>query len=1296
MRHALLISALFLALAGAASDRPVATFTENHGQWPEQVLYRALFPGGALFVEKNALTYLLVKGGPMEHHGDPAQHPTEPFAAHAYRVTFEGSTGGHPLGELAQPQYENFFIGNDPAAWGVRCGVFGEVWVKGLYPGIDLRLDGRQGIKYDLIVAPEADPATIRMRFDGQDELELINGRLLVRTSAGQVEEEAPRSFLGLPSASGNARVPTASSYRLRANVVSFDVKDPDNATLIIDPDLTFASFSGSAANNFGFTATYDNDGALYGGGIAFGFGYPVTLGVQQGSSAGGNIDIGISKWTPDGTDLEWSTYLGGSNNETPTSLVVNSSNELYVLVITGSADFPTTSGCSDASFNGGVTIPISGGFVNLLGGEGYGFSAGTDIAVTHFSSDCTSLIASTFIGGTGNDGLNQSADLVHNYGDHFRGEIALDPNEHPVVASSSQSVDLPVTANAPQPAFGGGAQDAVLFRLDPALSNLELATYCGGAGDESGYGVQFASNGEVFMTGGTSSGDLPMAGTPFDASYNGGNDGYIMRYDASGSTLLSATYVGTSAYDETYFVQLNTSDEVYVVGQTHGAYPITPGKYANPGSAQFIHKFSQDLGTSLWSTRFGNGSGVEDLAPSAFLVSDCGQIYFSGWGGSVNSNVLAAQSTTAGLPLTSNAFQSNTDGSDYYLMVLDPEAAGLNYATYIGGGLSPEHVDGGTSRFDKNGTVYQAVCAGCWNNSDFPTTPGAWSNTNGAGPAHCNLAVFKFNLTLSVASIQIDGPGYVCFPAEAGFSNSSIGGTNYQWDFGDNTTSTAFEPTHTYSDTGVYVVSMILSDSTACIPPDTARITIHVRPLPHAIIDPVDPVCTGATVQLHAHGGYSFAWYPAAGLSDTTIADPIVTADTTSTFRVIVTDSCGTDTASIDVIFGTPSGEAGPDTVTCTGSGVPITATGGASYQWSPTASLDDPNAASPIATPADTTQYHVIITSAEGCVREDSLTVNVIFDLPDPMLSDTAVCRGSSVQLHAGGGTSYAWRPAPGISSLDVSDPSVQPDQDQYYVVTMTNACGSVLDSAWVDVQEVIAHAWPDTTVCPGAEVTLFASGGTQYAWEPASGLSAPDSSVTRASPAADVQYTVTASNTMGCQGTATLTVGHFALPYVNAGYDTGVDFGENVQLLGTGIGSMVWSPAASLSCDSCIAPVATPQRTTVYTVELTDVNGCRITDQVTVFVNGTLYVPNTFTPDGDGINDGFVALATEVKDYQLRVFNRWGEEIFASARLEDPWDGTFHGVRSPIDTYVWRIDLTELNGKKRTVFGHVNLVR
>lgn len=1290
VRPLVLIGLLLSACLARAADHPRAPFTENRGQWPAQVLYRSLIPGGVLFVERDALTFVLTRGGPLADHGH--EGPSEPFRGHAYRVSFVGAHQAHGEGFDTETHYENYFIGNDPAHWGSHCAVFGSVVLHDLYPGIDLRIDGRAGLKYEFIVHPGADPDRIRMRYDGQDALDLRKGRLHVATTAGEVIEEAPVSYL--EAAPGAGRTHVDSRYALHGPTLGFVLPPVPGSTLVIDPTFTFGSYTGSSADNFGFTATYDHNGALYGGGIVFDLGYPITLGAFQDTFLGGNIDIGLSKWTPDGTDLIWSTYIGGSGNETPHSLVVNSANELFLLAVTGSADFPTTAGCYDATFNGGAPIAISGGFVNLSGGEGYGFQNGTDIAVAHFAADGGSLIGCTYMGGTGNDGLDQSAALVHNYGDHFRGEIALDAQERPVVASSTQSANAPVTPGAAQPTYGGGDLDAYLFRLNTGLTTLQMATFCGGSGGDSGNGVQLSSTGEIYMTGGTASTDLPMAGSPPNGAYGGGDDGYLMRYAANGA-LLSSTYIGTNQYDQCFFVQLDTQDDVYVVGQTHGNYPISAGKYANVGATQFIHKFSTDLSTSLWSTVIGSGaSGLEDISPSAFLVSNCGQIYFSGWGGVVNHNVLAGASTTLGLPITPDAYQHNTDGSDFYLMVLSPEATNLTYATFFGGPQSLEHVDGGTSRFDKNGNVYQAVCAGCGGHDDFPTTPGAWSNTNNS--FNCNLGVFKFNLSQPIASIAIDGPNHVCWPDEAAFVNNSVGGGGYHWTFGDGTSDDSFAPTHAYADTGWFVVTLVLTDTGGCLPSDTAQLSIHVLGPTHATVDSVPPVCPGQTAHLHAHGGQHFQWFPAAGLSDTTIADPIATPAGTTTYSVIVADSCGSDTASVTVVISVPQGGAGPDTVTCSGHPVPISAHGGGSYAWTPTNLLNDPTLASPQATPIDTTVFLVTITTPDGCVLHDSLTVRVDIGLPVPLATDTAICRGSSAVLHVSGGHTYAWQAINGITDTQAADQTVSPDADTYYPVAVSNACGTVPDTAFVGVQEVDAHAWPDTTVCPGDHLTLFASGGLHYAWQPAAGLSAPNAAITTATVGGTVTFTVHVTDDIGCADDAALTVHTFPPTPVDAGPDVTVDYLDPAQLHGSGNGSLLWSPALTLDCDTCSSPVARTETSTTYLLQLTDSNGCKFTDQVTVFVNGSLFVPNTFTPNGDGVNDFFRAYPTEVKEFHLWVFNRWGERIFDATEPDRFWDGTFQGQPSPIDVYVWRVDLTELAGKRRTEFGHVTLLR
>src|SRR5690606_7751573 len=370
---------------------------------------------------------------------------------------------------------------------------------------------------------------------------------LYISTSAGDVIEQRPVAWQVV---AGEKR-PVECAYDLNGDRLSFRLigYDPRYA-LVIDPVVVFSSYTGSTGDNFGSTATYDEEGHLYGSGIIRAAGYPVTPGVVQSTFAGvasATCDIGISKFSPDGSTLIWSTYLGGTGSEMPHSLIVNSLNELYLLASTGSSDFPVTTGAYDDSFNGGTTPPF--------GAISYGFTYtnGTDAMVVHFAEDATSLIGSTYVGGTGNDGINQEMPLNRNYGDPFRGEIMLDQQENALVVTTTNSAGLTTTPDAFQSSIGGG-MDAYLFRMDPALTQMLWATYYGGSGHEAGYGVQLASNGDVFISGGTTSSDLPMAGTPFSGSFNGVADGFIAKFPAAGGALMAATYVGTASYDQTYF----------------------------------------------------------------------------------------------------------------------------------------------------------------------------------------------------------------------------------------------------------------------------------------------------------------------------------------------------------------------------------------------------------------------------------------------------------------------------------------------------------------------------------------------------------------------------------------------------------------------------------------------------------------------------------------------------------------------------------------------------------------------
>ncbi len=270
-----------------------------------------------------------------------------------------------------------------------------------------------------------------------------------------------------------------------------------------------------------------------------------------------------------------------------------------------------------------------------------------------------------------------------------------------------------------------------------------------------------------MYVTGGTASSDFPVTAGVLYPTYRGGSaDGFVSVLSSGGNTLMRSTFLGTTAYDQSYLIETDVSNNIYVFGQTRGAYPVIgAGVYSNPNSAQFIHKMNGNLTATIFSTVIGTGSANPNISPTAFLVDSCESIYIAGWGrcavfGHPNSN------TVNGMPITANAIQPTTDGCDFYFMVLKPDAKGLTYATFYGenGGLEPDHVDGGTSRFDTRAFIYQSVCGSCGGTSGFPTSPGAWSATNNS--SNCNNAVVKIDMSIKPLAIaNLAGPNAGCAP---------------------------------------------------------------------------------------------------------------------------------------------------------------------------------------------------------------------------------------------------------------------------------------------------------------------------------------------------------------------------------------------------------------------------------------------------------------------------------------------------------------------------------------------------
>ena len=782
---------MLLFLLGKAQG----VFEANSGQWEDAFLYRLRLNSGSIFIEKDAIRFNLL---PLDEH---ALHHTEKVNGHSFKLQFIGSQTSEIKESKPLFHKVNYLLGSDPERWRSNQTVYEELSLIEIYPGIDLVLNTtEEGFKFNFILKPGADIEQIRYFYEGLNSISVEKKALVLQTSVGSLKEYIPKSWQGEETKENEIEV----NYTLSGDTVGFASKalNPSKPTTI-DPILVFSTFSGSQADNWGFTATYSSTGEVYGGGIAFGIGYPTTIGAYQTSMSGSATDIAISKLSADGSNLIYATYLGGTLKDQPHSLIEDQQGNLVILGISGSLDFPVTANAYQSTFGGGQTY-IPGNF-----------TGGTDIIISKLSPDGSQLLASTYYGGNLNDGLN--SEMAVNYADEFRGGVQIGLNNEIIIASVTQSSNIS-HINAFQSAFGGWS-DAIIAKFQPNLSGILWSTYYGGGVSDCANGLEISYQGELFVVGGTRSSNLRVSANSHQSALSGNSDGYILRMDLNSGAFLSATYIGTSARDQVYLVEADRYNHIYVFGQTFGNMPVSPGVFSQAPGGQFIQQYTADLQTLNWSTVIGNGVTVPNMSPTAFLVDDCLNIYLSGWGGVTNSNNLGLMD---GMPITADAFKDVSDGSDFYFMALTPNATNLLFGSYYGGEAN-EHVDAGTSRFSPDGTIYQAVCAGCGQQT-FPTTPGVYGPNSLS--SNCNLGLIKIDFDFSLSADALIDIAFqsdtICDTINMRFLNSSINANRFFWDFGNGQTSNDENPIAQYDTLGTYRIRLIVED-TLCNLTDSA-----------------------------------------------------------------------------------------------------------------------------------------------------------------------------------------------------------------------------------------------------------------------------------------------------------------------------------------------------------------------------------------------------------------------------------------------------------------------------------------
>lgn len=755
-------------------------FIENSGLYPSRVTHYHDVNSGRLFVEPSGFTYHLLDydaikeyyGHNCEHHEGHDNHKVV-LKGHVIRMNFVNANTATITSnpEERKSHYYNYFIGNDPSKWASDVAAYSAVEYNNVYHNIDCRLyENQGGLKYDFIVKAGADANEIQLKYEGASSIEISEeGRLIVETTLGDIVEDTPYAYQMIDGR--KQEVPC--HFKLKKGVVSFRFPEGYNEQyeLIIDPTLIFSTYTGSTGLVSADAATYDSQGNLYASGGTFDASYPTTTGAYQQNYSGAGMgawQVVISKFDTGGNTLLYATYIGGTTSgagggggfpppppgppaaDYPYSLYVNSSDQLVLLAQAETTDYPTTMGCYD----------------NTLGGT-------RDYVVSILSAAGNNLVASTYLGGDG--------DEVGNFQEMASGLI-LDGADNIYVAGTTNSTNFPGTGGSAQATLAGG-NDGILAKLNGSLTNLVWATYIGGSGTDNATDVKIASNGDVIVVGNTSSNNFPSNGGAL-TNLQGNQDGFAVRLNAGGTALLNGTYIGTASKDKVKFVQIDENDEVYVLGATSsGSYPTTAGVYSSPGGMNyFVHKFTANLGATVYSTCIGgNSSGSNsELYPTAFGIDYCQNVYFTG----------SVISSNGGFPLTANAHTSTTRG--LYICSLERDAVALEYGSYFGGNVGGASTGGQGShyhetsncRYDQQGILYHTECTAAGN---YPMLNQAFNSQSQSNDG----ASFKFDFQFTEELDSLDlGPDTTlsCNVVSYLLDASGYQGVDYLWSTGDTT----------------------------------------------------------------------------------------------------------------------------------------------------------------------------------------------------------------------------------------------------------------------------------------------------------------------------------------------------------------------------------------------------------------------------------------------------------------------------------------------------------------------------
>jgi gliding motility-associated-like protein len=569
------------------------------------------------------------------------------------------------------------------------------------------------------------------------------------------------------------------------------------------------------------------------------------------------------------------------------------------------------------------------------------------------------------------------------------------------------------------------------------------------------------------------------------------------------------------------------------------------------------------------------------------------------------------------------------------------------------------------------------------------------------------------------------------CVPTTVKFTAHTKDQVSFIWDFNDGVTIHTGDSiiSHTYTRMGEYVPKMILRDPQGCQVPIAGPDTIRVYGVNAAMGLSSRILCDSGRVFFRDSSVSndlitSWSWsFGDGGTSVQQNPSHVYTQTGNYPIRLVVTTRNGCRDTVNNIaplrIVQSPRTAITGDTANCVPAILDFNGlvlnpdTSVLQWRWdfgnNSTANQQDPL---PVTyQQAGSYNVRLILTNSSGCA---DTAWHPVWARPLPNIranNNLTICRYQPTTLQATGGVQYTWQPATGLSCTNCASPVATPDSNRRYFVQGENIYGCTAgDSVLITVQQPFKiRTVPGDTLCKGETYPLAASGSDLYSWWPAAGLDNPAVANPKAKPDITTLYRVVGRDSHNCfTDTGYVPVVVYPYPLVEAGKDQQITVGSSVKLapqLSGDVRTVRWTPNKWLDCSTCAEPLASPKQTTKYTIEVANEGGCLSRDEITLLVvclEGNLFMPNTFSPNGDGTNDVFYPRGKGIDGIKMfRIFNRWGEVVFEQGNIQandisKGWNGTYKGKLASQDVYVYTIDIVCENNQVFSFKGNIALIR